>query len=81
MRYGLQQTGAGLNLQSLTFRQLERLAGEVGSLANAETNLQTAMTANTTALQELAKRKWEVQVNVRNNANGTTAVDYVNNLR
>lgn len=81
MRYGLEQTGAGLNLQSLTFRQLERLAGEVGTLANAETNLQTAMTANTTALQELAKRKWEVQVNVRNNANGTTAVDYVNNLR
>lgn len=80
-RYGLEQTGAGLNLQSLTFRQLERLAGEVGTLANAETNLQTAMTANTTALQELAKRKWEVQVNVRNNANGTTAVDYVNNLR
>jgi len=81
MRYGLEQTSAGLNLQNLTFRQLERLAGEVGSLANAETNLQTAMTANTTALQELAKRKWEVQVNVRNNANGTTAVDYVNNLR
>lgn len=80
-RYGLEQTSAGLNLQNLTFRQLERLAGEVGTLANAETNLQTAMTANTTALQELAKRKWEVQVNVRNNANGTTAVDYVNNLR
>lgn len=80
-RYGLEQTGAGLNLQGLTFRQLERLAGEIGTLANAETNLQTAMTANTTALQELAKRKWEVQVNVRNNANGTTAVDYVNNLR
>lgn len=80
-RYGIEQTGAGLNLQSLTFRQLERLAGEVGTLANAETNLQTAMRDNTLALNQLAKRKWEVQVNVRNNANGTTAVDYVNNLR
>jgi len=80
-RYGLEQTGAGLNLQSLTFRQLERLAGEVGTLADAETNLQTAMRDNTLALNQLAKRRWEVQVNVRNNANGTTAVDYVNNLR
>ena len=80
-RYGLEQTGAGLNLQSLTFRQLERLAGEVGTLADAESNLQTAMRDNTLALNQLAKRKWEVQVNVRNNANGTTAVDYVNNLR
>jgi tape measure domain-containing protein len=80
-RYGLEQTGAGLNLQSLTFRQLERLSGEVGTLADAENELKDSMNDLTLSLNQLAKRKWEVQVNVRNNANGTTAVDYVNNLR
>jgi tape measure domain-containing protein len=80
-RYGLGMQGGQLQLQSLTFRQLERLAGEVGTLANAEKSLQTAMTENTTALKQLAARKWEVQVNMRQNLGGDVAVNTINNLR
>jgi tape measure domain-containing protein len=80
-RYGLGMQGGQLQLQSLTFRQLERLAGEVGTLANAEKTLQTAMSENTSALKQLAARKWEVQVNVRQNLGGDMAVNTINNLR
>lgn len=80
-RYGLGMQGGQLQLQSLTFRQLERLAGEVGTLANAEKTLQTAMSENTTALKALAARKWEVRVDVRQNLGGDMAVNTINNLR
>jgi hypothetical protein len=80
-RYGLGMQGGQLQLQSLTFRQLERLAGEVGTLANAEQTLQTAMTENTTALKQLAARKWEVRVDVRQNLGGDVAVNTINALR
>jgi TP901 family phage tail tape measure protein len=80
-RYGLGNTGGQLQLQSLTFRQLERLAGEVSTLANAEKSLQSAMNENTTALKALAARKWEVRVDVRQNAGGDVAVNTINNLR
>jgi len=80
-RYGLGMQGGQLQLQSLTFRQIERLAGEVGTLANAEKTLQTAMSENTSALKALAARKWEVQVNVRQNLGGDVAVNTINALR
>lgn len=80
-RYGLGMDGGQLQLQSLTFRQLERLAGEVGTLANAEQTLQTAMSENTTALKALAARKWEVRVDVRQNLGGDVAVNTINSLR
>ncbi len=80
-RYGLGMEGGQLQLQSLTFRQLERLAGEVGTLANAEQTLQTAMSENTSALKALAARKWEVRVDVRQNLGGDVAVNTINSLR
>lgn len=80
-RFGVPQTAGGLDLSSLTFRQLERLAQQTGTLANAEASLQGAVTENTKALQALAARRWEVLVNVRNNASGATTVDYQNALR
>lgn len=80
-RYAIPMGEQGLEIQRLNFRQLERLAGEVGSLANAENDLRSATIENTAALKALANRKWEVQVQVNQGANGATTVNTLNNMR